>query len=102
MNCSQNILIDICDNGRIGDFGFSLELPEIVEGRSMFTAQAFARMEGYYPSELSVGHFSTKSDVYCYGVVIHTVLCVFVLLISTTILLIRRTGNLYWQEGIFC
>ena len=42
----------------------------------MFTAQAFARTEGYYPSELSMGYFSTKSDVYCYGVVIHTVLCV--------------------------
>lgn len=67
---TQNILIDIYGNGRIGDFGFSLELPEIVEGRSMFTAQAFARTEGYYPSELSAGYFSTKSDVYCYGVVV--------------------------------
>ena len=33
-------LISVHGNGRIGDFGFSLELPEVVEGHSMFTARA--------------------------------------------------------------
>ena len=35
----------------------------------MFTAKGFARSEGYYPSELTSGHYSAKSDVYSFGVV---------------------------------
>ena len=64
-----NILIDINGSGKIGDFGFSLELPTVECGRSMFTAQNFARTEGYYPSELTHGKYSAKSDVYSYGIV---------------------------------
>ncbi len=33
------------------------------------TAPGFYRTEGYYPAELSEGLYSTKSDVYSYGVV---------------------------------
>lgn len=56
--------------GKIGDFGFALELPTLHnDGRSLFTAKTFARSEGYFPSELTSGKYSLKSDVYSYGVV---------------------------------
>lgn len=35
----------------------------------MFTAQAFARSEGYYPTELSHGQYGPRSDVYSFGIV---------------------------------
>ncbi len=67
--CSQNILMDEHGQGMLGDFGFSLELPKVQEGRSTFTAVGYACSERYYPSESTHGRFSTKSDVYSYGVV---------------------------------
>ena len=66
---SQNILIDSHGTGKIGDFGFSIQLPKVAGGRSMFTAQCFARSEGYYPTELSCGQYGPRSDVYSFGVV---------------------------------
>ena len=67
---SLNILLDGNGGGRIGDFGFLLELPKVTpDGRSMYTATAFARSEGYYPPKLARGMYSEKSDVYSYGVV---------------------------------
>ena len=68
--CSQNILIGSDGGGKISDFGFAIELPRVCDdGRSLFTAQTFARSEGYFPSELTSGKYSAKSDVYSYGVV---------------------------------
>ena len=64
-----NILIDEHGNRKIGDFGFSWEIPQVLSGRSMFTAKAFPRSEGYYPTELTHGQCGPKSDVYSLGVV---------------------------------
>ena len=66
---SQNILIDGAGNGRIADFGFSIELPKKEAGRSLFTSKFFARSEGYYGSEVASGKYSQKSDVFSYGIV---------------------------------
>ena len=55
---------------KLADFGFSIELPHVTHGKTLFTLPFVARSEGYYPSEVTSGHYSDKSDVYCYGMVI--------------------------------
>ena len=70
----------------ISDFSFALDLPKVEEGRSLFTAVTFARSEGYFPSELTSGKYSPKSDVYSYGVVsycsiVHDQLCTLIAVI---------------------
>ena len=64
-----NILLDSGMNAKLADFGFSMELPQLSHGKTMFSAPFIARSEGYYPSEVTSGHFSDRSDVYCFGVV---------------------------------
>lgn len=50
------------------DFGFSIDLPH---NKTMATAPLIAHTECYFPPELTLGIFSDKSDVYCYGDVCH-------------------------------
>lgn len=64
-----NILLDANMNAKLADFGFAIELPTISHGKTMFTVPFVARSEGYYPSEVTTGHFSDKSDVFSYGIV---------------------------------
>ena len=66
---SLNILLDSSGHGRIGDFGFSWELPDVEGTRSIFTARGFAFSKGYHADEITYGQYSTKSDVYSYGTV---------------------------------
>uniref|UniRef100_A0A1X7VDJ8 Protein kinase domain-containing protein n=1 Tax=Amphimedon queenslandica TaxID=400682 RepID=A0A1X7VDJ8_AMPQE len=56
----------------VGDFGFSLELPQQESGRSQITAPVMAKTEGYFPPEIISGKISTLSDVYSCGVLCHT------------------------------
>lgn len=65
--CRANILINRGGTGKLGDFGFALELPE--SSSTVVTAPSFARTEGYYAPELVSGQLSAKSDVYSFGVV---------------------------------
>ena len=67
--CSANILIDHYYNGKVCDFGFAYQVPEVKEGRTLITAPILARSLGYFPPEMVGGQFSIKSDVYSYGVV---------------------------------
>lgn len=71
---SANILLDDQYKAKLGDFGFSIELPQISSGQTMFTAQFIARSEGYYPSELSSGKLSDRTEVYAFGVVSYPLL----------------------------
>ena len=67
--CSANILLDEAYKAKLGDFGFSVELPSVSSGQTLFTANFISRSEGYYPSEVCSGKISDRSDVYCFGVV---------------------------------
>lgn len=64
-----NILLDKNMTAKLADFGFAIELPRVTHGKTMFTVSCVARSEGYYPSEVTSGHFSDKSDVFSYGMV---------------------------------
>lgn len=72
---SANILLDSSLNAKLADFGFSIELPNLSHGKTMFSASCIARTEGYFPSEITSGQFSDRSDVYCYGVVVLETFC---------------------------
>lgn len=64
-----NVLLDRNLTAKIGDFGFTQELPSSVHGHTMVTASALAKSLGYCPPEMDTCHHSPKSDVYSYGVV---------------------------------
>ena len=49
------MLLDKNFNGIVGDFGFAMEMPESVSGRTLITAPLIARTEGYFPPELLSG-----------------------------------------------
>lgn len=51
---------------KLADFGFSIELPRVSKGKTIFTTPFIARSEG---SEVTSGHYSDRSDVYCLGMV---------------------------------
>lgn len=66
---SSNVLIDSNYCAKLGDFGFSLEMPSIECGRTVVTSPFVAFTQGYCPPEITDGHYSPKSDVYSYGIV---------------------------------
>ncbi len=67
--CSPNILIDASMRGKLGDFGFSKEMPLLKDGRSIVTAAIAVKSAGYAAPELDACQHSPKTDVYAYGVV---------------------------------
>lgn len=67
--CRANILLDHSLTAKLADFGFSMQLPRVSRGKTVFTTPGVARSEGYYSSEVTSGHFSDRSDVACLGVV---------------------------------
>ena len=66
---SANVLIDSAYTAKLGDFGFSLEMPEINPKRTLVTSPFLAFTQGYTAPEVTEGSYSPKSDVYSYGVV---------------------------------
>ena len=72
---SHNVLLNEHFTAKLSDFGFSVDLPAIKEGRTVVTAPLIACTEGYCPPEITSGQFSAKSDMYSYGVV-STIFCI--------------------------
>lgn len=68
-----NILLDKTLNAKIGDFGFSRQLPTMPKGYTLVTAVRTPMSLGYAAPELDGQHHSPKSDVYSYGMVNHFV-----------------------------
>ena len=66
-----NILIDESYHGKLGDFGFSIKVPKLSSGCTVFTTACITCTEEYYPSEITAGEYSDRSDVYSFGVVSH-------------------------------
>ena len=69
MPCRNNILLDQYLNAKLGDFGFSQQMPKLIGGKSMITAAVVAKSLGYSAPEMDTCHVSHKSDVYSYGVI---------------------------------
>ena len=67
--CRANILLDHSMTAKLADLGFSMQLSRVSRGKTVFTTPGVARSQGYYPSEVTSGHFSDRSDVACFGIV---------------------------------
>ena len=68
--CSSNILIDKHFTAKLADFGFSIQLPPRKANKAIVTAvEGLPGTDGYRPPEYSDRRYSTRSDVYCMGVV---------------------------------
>ncbi len=66
-----NILLDEHLMAKIADFGFSIQVPQHHANKTLITVgpgQGIPGTPGYRPPEYD-GRYSTKSDVYAYGVV---------------------------------
>ncbi|XP_065887583.1 uncharacterized protein [Dysidea avara] len=65
----RNILLDENLRAKLGDFGFSQEIPQLIAGRSVITVPMVSRSAGYTAPETEYAHVSVKTDMYSYGVV---------------------------------
>ena len=63
------MLLDSNYNAKLGDFGFSLEMPSSNTKRTLVTRPFLTFSQGYGAPEVADGFYSAKSDVYSYGVV---------------------------------
>lgn len=68
-NERANFPLDAHYNAKLGDFGFTQELPSTMGNQTHLTTKFCARTEDYYAPELVGGKIGLKSDVYFYGVV---------------------------------
>ena len=63
-------MVDGNFNAKIGDFGFTQEMPYTVTGSvTLKTAKCIAKTLGYAAPEIDTCHHSVKTDVYSYGIV---------------------------------
>ena len=63
-------MVDNHFNTKIGDFGFTQEMPKMFSKTvSLKTAKCMAKTMGYNAPEVDICRHSVKTDVYSYGVV---------------------------------
>ncbi len=68
----SNILLDKHLTAKIADSGFSIQVPRLCGKKTLITVgrgQGIPGTPGYRPPKYNDGRYSTKSDVYAYGVV---------------------------------
>ena len=66
----SNVLVDSQFNTKIGDLGFTQEMPTMISKTvSLKTAKCMAKTIGYNAPEVDICRHSVKTDVYSYGVV---------------------------------
>ena len=85
------MLIDSNYTAKLGDFGFSLEMPNIKTGKTVVTSPFVAFTQGYCAPEVTEGHCSPKSDVYSHGIVSDMILRVYNTKITLLLLFLART-----------
>ena len=71
-DCRSNVLVDNQFNTKIGDFGFTQEMPmplRITNTVALKTATCIVKTVRYKAPEVDVCRHSVKTDVYAYGVV---------------------------------
>ena len=66
----SNVLVDGQFNSKLGDFGFTKEMPiALSDSITLKTAESIAKTAGYAAPEIDICRHSVKTDVYSYGVV---------------------------------
>lgn len=70
MFCRSNVLLGENLNAVIADFGFSIQVPKSFKNTTLVTAKdGLAGTAGYRAPEYADLKYSTKSDVYAFGIV---------------------------------
>ena len=70
----QNILVTVDFRAKNADFEFAIQLKKksaAGQTKTMCTAIAITRTDGYCAPEVLVGKYSLKSDVYSYGLSVY-------------------------------
>ena len=90
----SNVLVDSHFNAKIGDFGFTQEMPCIDpdSGVTLKTAKCVVKSLGYTAPEIDACRHSVKTDVYSYGVVCASYIVIYI--IGTDLVIFR----LYWRR----
>ena len=54
----SNILINCHYEAKLGDFGFSLQMPDMKDGKTLLTCPLVAFSQGYSAPEVSEGYYT--------------------------------------------
>ncbi len=72
-------------HAKICDFGLAKELPHIPSGKSYARVESMRGTRGYEADEYYDGQLSPKLDVFSFGVVSETEMCMYILSLSLSV-----------------